>query len=183
MNATARNLKRFRDERALVSIRRDGIDDQSIQGFVVAFSGTLLLLQYIYDFHLDGRLLLRAADITAIKATATDEFQKELLVEEGDFDKIDFSCNPPISSYDVFLRSLPQNEIVILEDEAADDPVFIIGTLISVDERQVSVRYFTGAANWKKEASIIEIDRITSCQTDTNYINFYARHFSRTGVL
>jgi hypothetical protein len=148
MEATPQNLKRFRDDRKLVSIRRDGCDDRKIEAFILDFSDTLILLQYIYDFHVDGMLLLRIADITDIEMTATDEFQKQLLIEEGDFDKIDFERKPPIRSYDALLRSLPKGEIVILEDEAAEDPEFIIGTLISVDEYEASVRFFTGAANW-----------------------------------
>ena len=182
MKVTIQNLKRFRDDQELVSIRRDGCDDRKIQAFVIHFSGTLVLLQYIYDFHVDGILLLRLADITSIEATATDEFQKRLLIQEGGFAKIDFGYRPPISSYDVFLRSLPDEEIVILEDEVADDPEFIIGTLQSVDVDEVSIRFFTGAANWEDEPSVIEIARITSCQIKTNYINFYARHFARSNA-
>jgi len=175
-------LKRFRDDQALVSIRRDGCDDRKIQAFVIHFSDSLVLLQYIYDFHVDGFLLLRLADITSIETTATDEFQKGLLIVEGEFAKIDFGYRPPIGSFDVFLRSLPDGEIVILEDETADEPEFIIGTLVSVDADEASVRFFTGAANWEDEPSVIEIARITSCQTKTNYINFYARHFARSNA-
>lgn len=182
MKATLKSLKGFRDDQALVSIRRDGCDDRKIQAFVIHFSDTLILLQYVYDFHVDGILLLRIADITDIETTATDEFQKQLLIEEGEFAKIDFDYRPPIGSYDVFLHSLQESEIVILEDEAADEPEFIIGRLIAVDGDEVSVRYFTGAANWEDDPSFIEITRITSCQTKTNYINFYARHFKRRGA-
>jgi hypothetical protein len=182
MEATIQNLKRFRDEQELVSIRRNGCDDRKIQAFVIHFSDTLVLLQYIYDFHVDGFLLLRLSDVTSIETTATDEFQKGLLVHEGRFAEIDFGYRPPISSYDAFLRSLPHEEIVILEDEMADDPEFIIGTLLSVDDDEVSVRYFTGAANWEDDPSVIETARITSCQIRTNYINFYARHFARSNA-
>ena len=182
MEATHQSLKRFRDDQALVSIRRDGCDDRKIQAFVIHFSDSLVLLQYIYDFHVDGILLLRIADITDIETTATDEFQRQLLIKEGEFEKIDFGYRPPIGSYDVFLRSLPESEIIILEDEAADDPEFIIGRLTAVDGDEASVRFFTGAANWEDDPSVIEIGRITSCQTKTNYINFYARHFARNNA-
>lgn len=182
MEASIQNLKRFRDDQDLVSIHRDECDDRKIQAFVIHFSDTLVLLQYIYDFRADGILLLRLADITSIEVTATDTFQKGLLIEEGELAKIDFGYRPPVSSYDVFLRSLPDEEIVILEDEIADDPEFIIGTLMSVDVDEASVRFFTGVAKWEDEPSVIEIARITSCQIKTNYINFYARHFARSNA-
>lgn len=180
MKVTLQNLKRFRDDKELVSIRRDGCDDRKIQAFVIHFTDTLVLLQYIFDFYVDGIMLLRLVDITSIETTVTDEFQKRLLIQEGVFAKIGFGYRPPIRSYDVFLRSLPNDEIVILEDELADDPVFIIGTLQSVDVDKASIRFFTGAANWQDAPSVIEIARITSCQIKTNYINFYARHFERS---
>lgn len=180
MKVTSENLRNFRDEQTLVSIRRDRLDDRKIQAFVLHVSDTLVLLRYVYDFHLDGLMLLRIQDITNIKTTATDEFQKRLLIEEGLFEYVGFGHHPPIGSYDTFLRSLPKDQTVILEDEIAEDPDFIIGTVIAVDTQAVSIRYFTGAANWEDGPSCIEIDRITSCQTDTNYTNFYARHFSRT---
>ena len=179
VKTTRQKLKQFRADRALVSICRNRFDSHKIHGFVIDFSQSIVLIQNVYDFHVDGILLLRLADITDIETSATDEFQKELLIEEGDFAKIDIGYRPPIGSYDAFLRSLPHGEIVILEDEAADNPSFIIGTLMSVDANEVSVRFFTGVAGWEDEPSVIEIPRITSCQTRSNYINYYARHFAR----
>jgi len=182
MEATLQTLKRFSEDQQLVSIRRDGCDDRKIQAFVLHYSDTLVLLRYVYDFHIDGLLLIRIQDITNIGTTATDEFQKQLLIEEGSFDEVGFGVRPPIHSYDAFLRALPANETVILEDEIADDPEFLIGTIIFADDREVSIRFFSGAANWYDDPSSIEIDRITSCQTKTNYINFYARHFARSNT-
>ncbi|TLD72773.1 hypothetical protein FEM03_01485 [Phragmitibacter flavus] len=183
MKANSQNLKVFRNDRALVSIRRDECDDRKLQGFIVDFSESLILLQYVYDFRVDGRLLLRIEDITDMESTETDQFQKQLLLEEGDFEKIDFSRKQPISSYDAYLLSLPRNEIVILEDELAEDPEFLIGTLMFADDQIATVRFFNGAAKWKDQPSDIEIKRITCCQTRNNYINYYANHFARKGTL
>jgi hypothetical protein len=180
MEVTQQNLKRFRDNKELVSIRRDRCDDRKMQAFVLHYSDALVLLRYVYDFHLDGLLLFRMQDISSIETSATDDFQRQLLIEEGLFDEVGFGARPPISSYDTFLRSLPEREIVILEDELADDPDFIMGRIISVDDRVASVRCFSGVASWFEEPASIEIEQITSCQTGTNYIHFYARHFTRS---
>ena len=177
MKATIQNLKRLRNDNALVSIHRDGLDDRRMQGFILHFSDTLVLFQYVFDFHFDGLLILRIRDITSIETTATDDFQRQLLIEEGLFDEVSFGLRPPIRSYYSFLISLPKDQIVILEDETADEPVFIIGTVISVDERLASIRHFTGAGNLQDGPSVIDVERITSCQTATNYISFYADTF------
>ena len=47
-------LDQHHHERDLISVRREDIDDAAIQGFVLARSRELLVLQYISDFHLEG---------------------------------------------------------------------------------------------------------------------------------
>ena len=44
-----KELEQFRKERRLVSIRRDAVDDNAIQCFILATSTELVLLQYVYD--------------------------------------------------------------------------------------------------------------------------------------
>ncbi len=79
------DLNEMMTDRKLVSIRRDAIDSNSIQGFVLAASDELLLIQYVYDFNLDGLMVLRLSDVTEIKSGATDKFQKQLLIDEQIF--------------------------------------------------------------------------------------------------
>ena len=72
-------VKEIRDlmlNKALVSIGRANIDTRSIQGFVLACSDELVLIQYVYDFNLDGLMVLRVSDISSIKCSATNGFQK-----------------------------------------------------------------------------------------------------------
>jgi hypothetical protein len=37
----------------------------------------------VYGFNLDGLMVLRVPDITEVRCTATDKFQKKLLMQEG----------------------------------------------------------------------------------------------------
>lgn len=173
-------LKRARDAQELVSIRRDRCDELSIQGFVLHFSEALVLVQQIYDFHLDGLLLLRRADITSLHETDTDRFHKRLLREEGLLGRVPFGLRPPVSSYDVYLRSLPENALVILENELAEEKEFTIGIPISVRDSEASLCCFDGAGNWQDELVSVNLDQITMCSVETNYTRFYARHFART---
>jgi len=172
-------FKEFRKHRDLVSIRRAGVDDHSIQGFILDFSDDLVLLHHVYDFHSDGLLLLRCADITSCEAGATNRFQRDLLRTEGILDQVDFHYRAPIRSYSSFLHSLPAWEIVIVEDELSSEPEFLIGTVHSVDDWSASIRFFSGAAVWDDEPREIPIERISSCQVRTNYTAFYTRHFQR----
>lgn len=180
MVTTNLELKRVRDVQELVSIRRDRCDELSIQGFVLHFSEALILVQQIYDFHLDGLLLLRREDVTSLHETDTDRFHKRLLREEGLLVQIPFGLRPPLPSYDVYLKSLPENALVILENELAVEKEFTIGTLISIGDSEASLCCFDGAGNWQDELVSVKLDQITMCRVETNYTRFYARHFART---
>ncbi len=105
-------------QRDLVSIRRAKVDANSMQGFLLAYSEDLLLLQYVFDFHLDGYLVVRRRDISELKSGKTNQFQKKLLEEEEVFGKVDFGFRLPIASFESLLSSLPSQEIVIVEGEA-----------------------------------------------------------------
>ena len=166
-------------QRDLVSIWRAKVDSHSQQAFLLAYSEELLLVQYVYDFHLDGYLLLRRRDISELKLGKTNPFQKKLLEKEGVFEKVDFDFRLPIASFESFLSSLPSHEIVIVEGEATDPKEFLIGTVSHVSDEVVGVNHFTGVARITKPPEEIKIDQITCCQIRTNYIGFYQRYFER----
>jgi len=174
-------LKEFKRHRELVCVRRAGVDAHYIQGFILNFSHDLVLLHYVFDFHLDGFLLLRRSDLTSVEVRKTDRFKRSLLDEEGVLSRVDYGYHAPIESYGAFLTWLPPNEIVILEDELLQEKDFLIGTVSSVTDSTVSVRYFSGAANWLDEPWEMDLSRISSCQVRTNYTQFYTRHFERSG--
>lgn len=180
MPIESKSLSSHVKHRDLVSIRRAKIDGASIQGFLLDFSDTLVLLQYVYDFHLDGYLVVRLGDISDLRSSATDRFQKGLLRSEGIFDQADFSFRAPIQSFDAFLASRPSREIVIVEDESHKPQKFLIGTVARVDKDVAWVNHFTGTARLAKPIQKIQINRITSCQIRTNYSLFYERHFERS---
>jgi hypothetical protein len=162
-----------------VDIRREGIDSRSMQAVLLGCSDSLLLVQYVYDFRLNGYMLLRRCDLSEVRCRSTDRFQKELLETEGVFGQINFGFGVPIQSFEAFLQSRGEHEIIIVQDEAADDPEFLIGTVAGVDADAVEIRHFTGIARVEEPYPRIAMDRITCCQMGTDYIRFYQRHFNR----
>ncbi len=181
---TTARFKQFLLDQSLVSIRRDSIDEYSIQGFVLAVSDELLLIQYVYDFHLDGLMVLRTQDVSDIKCAATNKFQKDLLIAEQLFQRVPFEKSFDVSSWRSILSQLAkQYQLVIVEDAVAPEAEFIIGKLYSVNNSLVSVKYFSGAGDWDETPTELPTNRITSCQVDTNYLNVYQRHFERLNQL
>ena len=176
MQKLAQHLKK----RDLVSIRRGKIDSNSVQGFVLASSEKLVAIQYLYDFNLDGFLILRLADITEVKCTSTDKFQKALLESEGLLSRVPFGTSFDLENWQSAIAQLSQAyPLMILECERGDKNDFAIGQVVKTAKSGVWVRHFSGAGNWSEEPEKLKYKDITSCQVDTNYINVYQRHFER----
>lgn len=173
-------LAKHQELRKLVSIRRDGLDANSIQAFVLDCSAQLVALQYIYDFKLDGLLFLRVEDITEVRSSVTDIFQNALLEQEGLLGRVPFGTKFRLSNWKSLISQLAdEHAFMILEREAEPDSSLFIGTVQKVTDREVHGRHFTGVARWIKSLKKLKLNEITSCQVETNYIQVYQRHFER----
>lgn len=73
------DLKKFKKEKSLVSIRRKDVDLESFQGFILGYSNDLIFLQYVCDFNLDGFKVIRRSDIEEIELGKTNIFHTQML--------------------------------------------------------------------------------------------------------
>ncbi|MFM9926872.1 hypothetical protein VLK31_28065 [Variovorax sp. H27-G14] len=164
----------------LVSIYRTGIDDHQIQGFVLAASPALVLLQYVYDFRLDGLMALRIEDITQIEVTATDRLQKQLITDEGLAHQSPLTEQFNAVSWRELISSLsPANSLMILECEAGEFNDFVIGKICQINGESLQIRTFSGTGEWADVTTELHYEDITCCQVGTNYANVYQRYFER----
>jgi hypothetical protein len=176
-------ITKHQKQRDLVSIRREKIDENAIQGFILDSSEELLALQYVYDFNLDGLMFLRVEDITEMKSSTTNKFQKELLEKEGLLKKVPFGATFDLNHWRSLIAQLSdENEFMILEREALEEPDLFIGVILKATKTGVQGRYFSGAANWSESPEKLRFEDITSCQVGTNYINVYQRYFQRLAI-
>ena len=143
---------RHQKERNLISISRSRVDRHSIQGFVLGHSRDLVMLQYVYDFRLDGLMVLRVADITEVRCTRTGRLQKDLLRQEGLLEEVPFGSRFDLRDWPALISELARaHPLVILECEARKEPVFVIGRVLKMTADAVDILHFLGAANWAKE--------------------------------
>jgi len=179
MTRTAKRQE-HQKRRDLIDIRRSAIDSRGIQGFVLAASDELVVLQYVYDFHLDGLMVLRVADITEVRFKATDKLQKKLLAQEGLLERVPFNSAFDLRNWRSVISQLSKEfGLMILECELAEEPEFYIGRILKTTETGARLLFFSGAAKWDKKPSTVRFKDITSCQVGSNYINVYQRHFAR----
>ena len=173
-------FSKHQKQRNLVSIRRGGIDENAIQGFILDSSDELIALQYVYDFNLDGLMFLRIEDITDVKSSRTGKFQKGLLKKEGLLEKVPFGATFALGDWKSLISQLSKEyEFMILEREAMENPDLFIGVILKTTKAGVQGHYFSGAANWAENPERLKFHDITSCQVASNYINVYQRHFQR----
>lgn len=160
------------------------LDPNLIQGFVLAHSEKLVALQSVYDFNLDGVRIIRAADITEIKCSLTDKFQKRLLEAEGLIDRVPFGTAFDLRSWQSAISQLSRAySLMILECEAGDEKDFAIGRALKTTTASVQFQYFSGVGDWSAETVKLTYKKISSCQVDTNYANVYQRFFEREARL
>jgi len=176
-------LARHQRQRDLVTVRRDDIDDNGIQGYVLAMSDQLVALQHVYDFRLEGLMILRLADLTDVECSATSRFQNDLLVREGLAQAVPFDKRFDLGSWPEAIGQLAREfSLLIIECEALHEPAFAIGRVHGVSGEAVELDYFNGVGQWEDERVEIEFADISSCQVDTNYLNVYRRHFERVAL-
>lgn len=166
-----------------MSIRREGIDPNKIQGFVLAASEELVVLQYVYDFNLDGLMILSRSDISDIQETKTDKFQTKLLKHEGLLGNVPFERTFEAQSWRAIIKQLSRSyPLLILECERGDKPDFVIGRLLKTTSAAAYVNYFTGIGRWLEKPVRVAYEDITSFQVGSNYLNVYHRHFERNAL-
>ncbi len=166
-------------ERNLVSIYRDEIDNQSIEGYILGLSPELVVLQYVHDFRLDGLRVLRVQDITEVDQSDSCEFQQALMRKEGLEALVPFDVAFSTHNWQQVIGQFSQDHpILIFECEAAEENNFVIGRLLAMDSTTVTVLQFSGAGVWDDDPTTLAFSDITSCQVGSNYLNVYARHLA-----
>lgn len=166
--------------KSLISVRRRGLDDYGIQGFLVGVSENLLALEYVNDFQIDGLMILRRSDITEVRRTGTDEFQERLLKREGVRSGQQFSALLELNSWQTIIDQLWQQfPLLILERELGPSPEFVIGRPIRVTAAQVEFHAFSGTGKWADKSVRFKYAQLTCLQANTRYLGFYQRHFER----
>lgn len=150
-----------------------------MQGFILDFSDRYLLLHYIHKFFVDGLLLIDRRHIRNIICDPAHIFQRQLLESEGSLSHIDFDETHHVSSLPDFLASLPPDELVILEEEAIEEPTWSIGAFVDTTPQDtVRIHGFSGAGVWDDCLTVVDISTITCCQVRSNYIGLYSRYYS-----
>lgn len=162
-----------------VKIRRSKLDSDDLNVIPLGIGQNLVLLQELYDFDLNGYLIIRIKDITSINITKSQKFSQRILKEEGILNLI---RKPSINSLDNWKNVLDELSVykknIIVECEDIQPPKFYIGKIITVDMKSLYLLYFNGAGEWDKEPTEILLKDITSLNFDSKYINIISKYLN-----
>jgi len=173
-------LNTLQQNRALVSIYREHINDTPIQGFILAYSKKLILIQYVYDFNLDGIMILQRSDITSIESDESGLFQNQLLKDEGLYAQVDFTQTYDVKNWKTVLATFGStHKFITLEDENSDEYIFMIGKMTKLGRKKISVHEFLCTGTWKEEVSKISYKNISSLRAGNNYPKVYENYFKQ----
>lgn len=178
-----KTLSTYLKARNLVSIRRSDIDDYGIQGFLIGLSESLLAIEYVYDFQIDGLMVLRRSEITEVKRTGTDEFQERILKQEGIRPGAQTPMPLELNGWRPLIQQLSEHfPLMILERELGPSPEFAIGRSLRATAAQVEFHTFTGTGKWSAKTERLKYSQITCLQVNTRYLGFYQRYFERNAA-
>lgn len=160
-----------------IKIRRSKINADDLNVIPLAIGQNLVLLQDLYDFSLDGYVIIRIKDVTSVVITKSQQFSQFILKEEGILNQI---RKPLISSIDTWenvlteLSNLGKN--IIVECENIDTSKFFIGKIIALNKESLFILHFNGAGEWDEEPTEILLKDITSISFDSRYINVISKY-------
>lgn len=175
INIIKQNIEKMHE----IKIIRSNLDSDDLNAIPLGIGQNLVLLQGLYDFDLDGYLIIRIKDITSINITRSQQFSQRILKEEGILNRI---RKPSINTLDNWKNVLNDLFIykknIIVECEGSQPPKFYIGKIIAFDKKSLHLLYFNGAGEWDKEPIEILFKDITSLNFDSKYINIISKYLN-----
>lgn len=157
----------------LVMLERKKVDLHRLYGEVVAESDDLLLLHEEHDFQFDGYVVVRKKDISRRDTTESNDYCEKLMRKEGLWEKVPPKVKKlPLDSWHSLLGRF-LGKVVILENERTDD--FLIGPVVEVKDRSVSVHYFDGCGIFT-DVERIPFNKITRMMFGDRYTTIHGKY-------
>jgi hypothetical protein len=148
-----------------------------LHGFLLARSKSLVLLQVVREFHLDGYSLLRVKDLDEIQCRREEKFFQKILQAEGVTPGARVEPKVSLSGISAALKSLARTQcLVAVECEVEDDEQFFAGIVTAATGTKIEMRTFDVLGKWDPEPETIDTGAISLVSWDTEYLRVFAKH-------
>ncbi len=168
-----KTIKAFQE----IKITREKIDLNAIHCYPLLMSDKLLLIQYLYDYEVDGYMIVRLKDITSVRSGDLERFSESIIKNEGIIEDIKNPFFQSVENWnEVFGKLRVMGNNIIIECESTDHSKFYIGEIIDIHEKSISLLNFDGLGEWDEEPTEILYSDITSISFDKRYINIISKY-------
>ena len=169
-------LSAIKSSNRLAKVHRDSLEEHSIDGFIIDFTEQFCLIQYFFDFFLDGYRIIRINDISSIKSGEVEAFFTRRAIALG-YTKA--GGQPP--SFDISLDSWPellqgiqhQNLHVALHEEVEYPEALQVGELMEITEDEAILKTYSTIGEWDEYFFTQELDKLTQVQFGDRYIKAF----------
>lgn len=174
-------INKYIKKKKFVQVRRDFIDDEAhINGFILDYSEDFILVQAEEDFRLTGYSIIHKDKFDSIQFDEIDNTVKKILKKEGILDA-EYGIKKKIDLTDwksIFKNLKKLNFHVIVECEDKDEPVFIIGPIVEIEDKTVSIHNYDATGVFDKKATKVKYKDITIVKFDERYANVFSKYLT-----
>ena len=173
-------IKEHIDNKSLLRVdRSDAIDGESIIGFPVCLSDTLLLMSNVVDLHDEGYIIVRLSDITDAYLLESDSFYERMCSGEGlKANAFDQNTLKDVEDLESVLNQLAgyPGFVSISCDLLDNELCFSIGKIAKIENGMVRFNHFDAEGIWEDTERLIPIAQITSISFGDNYSKIYFKY-------
>lgn len=159
-----------------ISIERNEIDDNAITAIPISESEKLLLIEYIYDFNMDGFKVILIDTITSVVRSEVEIFHDKIFKEEGIKSEFDNISDLPIHNWYVLFGAVMHTEKVIDISLGKTEDAFYVGRIIHVNDTFIEFQEISPTGEWDKDTVLIYYDDIIMASFQNRYSQILAKY-------
>lgn len=174
-----KRLNLIREKQHQVQIKREGIAEVFINGYVLSVSPSFVLIHNAENFLLDGYSVIRTSDITNIRSNKYERFSERVYRAEVLANQIGIDFDVALDDWQSVFRSLKKTGLnVIIEHETLENDDFYIGKLVRINKNSVSMLYFDASGKWDEAPVNISYEDITIVRFKERYIEIFSKYLT-----
>jgi hypothetical protein len=160
--------------------------DQSLthfEGIIFDQNDDFVVMCDLSDFNYDGFVVLRKADISAIKRSENEKFFNKILKKEKIIKEIRWrneDLDFQLGNMKQMFRQLKKMEVAtIIECLYESEEAFQIGPIVKVKGEKLKMDYFNSRGEYDQYPVTINYDHITFFRFDSPYANLFFKYAER----
>lgn len=172
------DIKYHIDNKLLLTVERLAFESNVHRGFPVKITNDFLLMTNIIDFHNEGYILLRCADVTNAYSKESDVFYENICISEGLQKEIE-KCKIDISkNVHSILNQLNEiNSFITIHCEKETEKCnFFMGQIKNIKDDYVEFLSLDVDGKWDRETDIIYFSDITMISVDDHYAKMFYKY-------